>query len=139
MPIFKIAAAAWVSADAVYRMNMESPRTVDWVIIAIDLLVLLIIGLEYGSHLVRNRRVAKRVKKLHKELIKGQEIFNAVPPGSRPEDVDGWTRRVEVWMNDVAGLLAGYSDQSLAAFNHVAGLESPIPELLRGRPPTTPS
>ena len=119
--MFKLVAAIVITMDAVKRILSEF-RPADWAILFVDLLVLIVIVMDFVHHLRRERKEDRRQKLINERVLvireaisRGQELqHSSVPVGD--SGVDAWYQSVKKWTEQTRSLLASYSPQAEASF-----------------------
>jgi hypothetical protein len=98
---------------------VEGTRPVDWVMLAIEFLVLVLICIEYGERKWKDHRRHKHLMELQGLLTEGQNIQTGVPGGqSKVEVCQAWDTSVRDWMNKTHMYLRDEcSPQAVARFS----------------------
>jgi len=98
----------------------DEVRPFDWVMLAVEILVLLLIAYEVGIGLWRNRKTRNYLSALHGQMRKGLDLQTTAPSVGMGETdaVRAWLRAVPGWVEETNTLLSGYSAQASASFLH---------------------
>ena len=105
-----------IMLDTLRRMFSDT-RPVDVSMLVIELLVLLIIGIEGGIALVGWCRRRKKIAKVGEFMIRGQSIQSKAPVGqASQQNLTEWISLAEAWEKETNNYLSKYSAQATAAF-----------------------
>jgi type II secretory pathway pseudopilin PulG len=112
----------------IYRLLFDGARHIDVTILVVDLLVLVVIVIEWIRTESRERKqaqkasqreklVAERIEALRQLMSQGQEIqSNPPPPGDAR--VDSWSKMADRWGEKTQALLRSYSAPAETSFLH---------------------
>jgi hypothetical protein len=113
--------------DAIKRLLSEF-RPADWAILIVDLLVLVVIVIEYVHQLRRERKesrrqkiIDERVQAIRKAILEGQKVQRSSVPYKDP-GTDAWLESVKKWTDETQLLLASYSPQAEASFMDISSM-----------------
>jgi hypothetical protein len=123
--LLKLVAAVLIMRDAIMRL-FEGARPIDRTVLVVDLLVLLVIVIEYGHSLLRERKKGqrelqrrRRLEFVRQAMSNGQELQRKAPYVHAPNlDVAEWKHSVNSWVQNTQTLLRSYSAQAEASFLH---------------------
>jgi len=125
--LFRLAAAIVVTMDAIKRLLSEF-RPADWAILIVDLLVLVVIVIEYVHQLRRERKesrrqkiIDERVQAIRKAILEGQKLQRSSVPYMDPGTA-AWFESVKKWTGETQLLLASYSPQAEASFTDISSM-----------------
>jgi hypothetical protein len=90
----------------------------DYTMLAVEVLVLLFIGIEAGIGIWRHFRVGHRKKRLRQYLIEGQALQTVDVSSHQREELAPWIAQVDTWINTTGEYLKKYSLEGTAAFLH---------------------
>ncbi len=122
-----------ITADTFRRM-LYGTRPIDEYMLVVELLALLIIGLEAAVHLTRHFKKRHRLRNLFNCLSHGQELLDR-RPSDGPTAWSDWKLRFKEWRDNTSKLLAHYSPQAAAFFLHRHDAPSRIFLGIRQDPP----
>jgi hypothetical protein len=118
-------AAAVITMDAIRRILGEF-RPADWAILAVDLLVLIVIAIEFIHNLRREHReeqrrkeIVTRVRAVREALEKGHKLQHSAASSGDPR-VETWYQSVLKWTEETRGLVRSFSPQAEACFADVS-------------------
>jgi hypothetical protein len=97
----------------------EGTRTVDWVVLAVDLLILVLIFYEivWGGEVLPRRRLKKRIARIAEFTHRGQVLQTSAPRTAANNDVIAqWAGAVQSWVQDTNGFLKSCSPIAPAKF-----------------------
>jgi hypothetical protein len=103
----------------------EGTRAIDWLMLAIEALVLLLISYEVLAGQIRHRRdqqrrstITERVVALSAFMDKGMRIKSCVPDPqiTNWQLVKPWMDSVQKWTDETNAFLAGHSSRASSAF-----------------------
>jgi hypothetical protein len=105
------------------RHMMEQTRPIDWVMLAIEAAVLLLIAYEIYVG-VKERKKAKqragivetRVTAIREMMSKGQNLLRSQPPFVPPQPLALWVNGVDNWTEQTKNLLRSYSAHAEMTF-----------------------
>jgi len=115
--------------DIIHRigqMLFGGARPIDRTVLIVDVLVLLVIVIEYKRTVRRERAdnkrkavVAVRINSVREMLSEGQKIQNSAVPSGHT-DTDRWFQRLQRWTDSTSAALELYSAPACAAFLDVS-------------------
>jgi hypothetical protein len=109
----------------VWNMVTDGARPIDWIIVAVDFLVLVaILWLEFPEWL-HKRKVQRRKRKLFECWATGQTLQTSVPVRYGPENMASWLLSFRNWNNETHILLRNYSPEAAIAFFHETTRDAP--------------
>jgi hypothetical protein len=113
--------------DIIWRMFGDA-RPIDWLVVAVDALVLLVILGEWGVSEFRLRRDRKRrthlaevVKAISGLLQKGEKVREELPAPAESEEIKVWQAQAQTWTDETDGFLLERSSGASTAFRLILG------------------
>ena len=92
-------------------------RPIDIWMLVVELLVLLIIGIEGGLTLFGWLKRRDKVAKVSELMVQGQHIQSKAPVGAAsPETIQAWVRLAEGWEQETSTYLRAHSARATATF-----------------------
>lgn len=90
----------------------------DYTMLAVEVLVLVIIGFEAGIGMWHHFRVGHRTKRLRQCFIEGQVLQTVNVSSHQPEQLAPWIAQVNTWIKTTSEYLKECSLEGAAAFLH---------------------
>ncbi len=119
-----MAAAVSALMDALHRL-FGDVRPIDWLILAVDGLVLFVIVLFEGPNWWHEIAATRKASKLLPFLKAGEDLMSSAPYNSdkdhnqRVRDGQLWRENVQKWDRETQDFLTKLSPRALSAFRHV--------------------
>lgn len=116
IPSYRFWVLLIIMLDTIRRLFVDT-RPVDIFMLVVELLVLLIIGIEGGISLVGWCKRRGKVAKVNEFMIRGQSIQSKAPVGqASPQILADWTNLADVWEKETNSYLSKHSAQAAATF-----------------------
>jgi len=108
-------------------------RPFDWIMLAVEVLVLALIAYEVVIPLFQRKKTYKRKKELFSLMSEGQTILRKAPSAQQQfTEADRWAKLVDSWIAKVEKQLTMYSSEAVVAFAQAVKMDVRIPHVAQG-------
>ena len=121
-----------VTCHTIRLVMFSEVRPFDWIMLAVEVLVLALIAYEVGVPLYKRKKTSERTKILFSLMSEGQAILRKAPSVGQFTEADRWAKSVDSWTVKVENQLTAYSPQAAVAFAQAVKLDVRIPHVAPG-------